>query len=247
MSTIDNTKSHAVTTKSVPVPGELNELSNPAAKVPNGISNPEDAPTSYKLNSATEADLDVQEFLKGFAQSNHVYGLIKNLNNTLKGLFREMRESEAKTRINEYISSFETALEKRDEVIKAADEVKKLGYEAANWKLAMGATESALGFVSAFSGGSSGGGGGSGIVSGGMKMAESVIKKIEIEIENIKMLLEARKTELDADMTFDKQQADLANAAISMLDGLTSSISSLINEIHNTQSSAINAMAKGMV
>lgn len=215
------------------------------------ILDPSAAPSHYKAGQGP-SEAQVQQFLDAFAQNNHVYSVINNLNNTLKGLFREMRETEASARIKQYIHQFDLALEKRDDILKAAEEVKELRMEAADKKKAMGIAQSAIGIAGAI-GAASGAGGesaeaaGENIMGGAFKVVESKIDALNIQADDVKARLEAIQTEWDAKINLAKQQGELAGAQIGLLDSLNNTFSQLINQLHANHSGTVNAMSKGMV
>jgi len=214
---------------------------------PGNITNTADVSKSYSAGSQP-TDAEIQSFLQAFAQNKGVYNLISILNESLKSIFRDMRETETKIRIDGYIKQFDIALEKRDEIIKTAAEVKELGLRKADMKRNMGIAQISLSVLGNLSGGSGAGGGDtSGIVSGAFQIVEAKMDKLQIEIDDMKSLLEAINTELDAKSSFAKQEADLAGSHISMLDNLNSTFMSLINDLHSNHNGTISSMAKGMV
>ncbi|WP_444917406.1 hypothetical protein [Microbulbifer sp. JMSA003] len=221
---------------------------NPAGKggpKPSIIS-AEDAPSSYRaLDSESE---DVQNFLKAFAHNNHIYGLINTLNNNLKAVYRDMREGEISIRVNKYIDQFDTALEKRDEIIKYAGEIYDTRMRAANMKMGIGIMHGALGLGSLSGGGGSGGGSPVGsFAQAAQYNIEAKIDRLNAEAERLNSMLQARQVELDAEINLDKQDAELAGAHISLIDNLTSTFSSMINDLHSHHSATVNALSKSIV
>ncbi|WP_226648329.1 hypothetical protein [Microbulbifer variabilis] len=211
------------------------------------ITNVEDVNNNYKALSSESDDM-VQSFLSAFAHNNHIYGLVNTLNNHLKSIFREVRETESSIRIKKYIDQFDTALEKRDEIIEAAKEIKDKRFEAADIKMRMAITSGVMGVLSL---GDSSGGGGSGagghLASAVQKQFEAKIDRLNAEAEELQAILQAMQAELDAEMNLERQDGDLANSHISTIDSLIGTITSMINDIHSHQSSTINALSKSIV
>ncbi|WP_444933247.1 hypothetical protein [Microbulbifer sp. JTAC008] len=221
------------------------EVEGPPQEAKASITKAEDAIDIYRP-VLDESD-DVQKFLNAFSHNNHIYGLINTLNNNLKSVFREMRESETSIRIKKYIDQFDTALAKRDEIIEAAEEVKNLRFQAADLKMGMGIMSGVMGVASLAGGGSGGAGSGQHFAAAVQKNLEAKIDRLNAEAEELQALLQARQVELDAEMNIDKQDGELANAHIALVDNLTSTFSSMINELHSHHSSTINALSKSIV
>lgn len=211
----------------------------------NTIFSSYDVPMLYQLKAAPTED-EIQGFLNNFAQDNHIYSLINNLNNKLKGLFREMRETEASSRVKQYIKQFDIALEKRDEIIIAAAEIKELKLKAADLKMIQGIVEASTGGMSVLSD-SEEVPGVNGLIGGAMKIFDSRIEKLNILAEDVRMRLDALQTEKDAEINLAKQKGELAGSFMNLLDGLNNTFSTLINELHSSHNSTIAGMGKGMV